>query len=70
MTRGKHVVRYLACLVPHGALMHFFNYPLCSEAESAVASGKSLRKGKWAATNVLRRAWAIAAGRRKQVQHS
>lgn len=70
MTRGKDVVRYLACLVPHSVPMHLFNHSACSEAESAVASAKSLCKGKWAATNVLRRAWGIEAGRRKQVQFS
>lgn len=70
MTRGKDVVRYLACLMPRSAPMHLLNRPAFSEAESAVASGKSLCKGKWAATSVLRRAWGFETGRRKQVQLS
>lgn len=70
MTKGRDVVRHLACLMPLSALMHLFSCPSCSEVESSVSSGRFLCKGKWAATSILSRAWRFEAGRRKQVQLS
>lgn len=68
MTGGRDIVRHLVCLMPLSALMHLFGCPSCSEVESAVSSGRSLCKGKWVATSILRRAWHFEAGRRKWVQ--